>query len=75
MRYGVNYLASAGKLNTYAKERPHLQTRLHAHWTLHNFVRPHFTTKQVPAVALEILEKGFTTAELFRIQRISADMT
>ena len=63
------------KTNTYAKDRPHLQTRLYAHWVLHNFVRPHATTKQVPAVALGILEKGFTIAELFRIQRVSADVT
>lgn len=60
------------KTNTYAKDQPHLQTRLDTHWVLHNFVRPHFTTKQVPAVALGILDKGFTIAELFRIQRISA---
>ena len=61
--------------NTYAKDRPHLQIRLDAHWVLHNFVRPHFTTKQVPAVALGIIKKGFASAELFRVQRISADVT
>ena len=60
--------------NTYAKDQSHLQTRLDVHWVLHNFVRKHFTTKQVPAVALGIVEKGFTIAELFRIQSISAEV-
>jgi transposase-like protein len=59
------------KTNTYAKDKKPLQKRLDAYWVLHNFVRVHFTTKQVPAVALGILEKGFSLAELFRIQRIS----
>ena len=63
------------KTNMYAKDKQHLQIRLDAYWVLHNFVRPHFTTKQIPAVALGILEKGFTIAELFKIQRISADVT
>jgi transposase-like protein/IS1 family transposase len=59
------------KTNTYAKDKKPLQKRLDAYWVLHNFVRPHFTTKQVPAVALGILEKGFSVAQLFRIQRIA----
>jgi len=63
------------KTNMYAKDTTHLQIRLDAYRVSHNFVRPHFTTKQVPAVALGILKKGFTIAELFRIQRISAEVT
>ncbi len=59
------------KTNTYAKDKKPLQRRLDAYWMLHNFVRSHFTTKQVPAVALGILEKGFSLVELFKIQRIS----
>ncbi len=59
------------KTNTYAKEQKSLQKRLDAYWVLHNFVRVHFTTKQVPAVALGILEKGLSLAQLFRIQKIS----
>jgi hypothetical protein len=58
------------KTNTYAKERPALQTRLDAYWVLHNFVRPHFTTKQVPAVALGILETGLSLRDIFKIQCI-----
>jgi hypothetical protein len=44
-----------------------LQCRLDVYWLLHNFVRPHFTTKQVPAVALGIVTKGLAVAELFRL--------
>lgn len=58
------------RTNTYAKEQPALQTRLDAYWVLHNFVRPHFTTKQVPAVALGILETGLSLKDIFRIQYI-----
>ncbi|MDX8376612.1 MAG: hypothetical protein R8L53_01160, partial [Mariprofundales bacterium] len=55
------------KTNTYAKDTEPLKLRLDVHWILHNFVRKHFTTKQVPAVALGILEKVFSVAELFKI--------
>lgn len=55
------------KTNTYAKHQPALQRRLDVYWLLHNFVRPHFTTQQVPAVALGILDEGLTWAELFSI--------
>lgn len=63
------------KTNTYAKDNKPLQKRLDAYWVLHNFVRTHFTTKQVPAVALGVLEKGFSLTELFKIQRISPSPT
>ncbi|MCL4298036.1 MAG: hypothetical protein KJ077_19995 [Anaerolineae bacterium] len=53
------------RTNTYAKTGEYLQTRLDAHWVLHNFLRPHFTTKQVPAVALGILDQGLSLLELF----------
>ena len=56
------------KTNTYAKQSAFLQVRLDAYWILHNFVRVHFTTKQVPAVVLGILEKGLSLTQLFRIQ-------
>jgi hypothetical protein len=36
---------------------------------VHNFVRVHFTTRQVPAVALGILDHGFALHELFLIQK------
>jgi hypothetical protein len=60
------------KTNTYAKDKPFLQNRLDAHWILHNFVRPHFSLKQVPAVVLGCLEKGLSWVELFKIRLVSA---
>lgn len=56
------------RTNTYAKHPHALQRRLDAYWVLHNFVRVHFTTKQVPAVALGILEQGLSFDALARIQ-------
>jgi IS1 family transposase len=56
--------------NTYAKTGESLQTRLDVHWVLHNFIRPHFTTKQVPAVALGILALGLSLAELFKVRLV-----
>ena len=60
------------KTNTYAKIKTSLQTRLDVYWILHNFVRSHFTTKQVPAVALGILETGLSLRSIFRIQCTAA---
>jgi hypothetical protein len=37
--------------NMYAKNTGRLQERLDVYWIVHNFVRVHFTTRQVPAVA------------------------
>jgi len=59
------------KTNTYAKDKTFLQNRLDGYWVLHNFIRPHFTLKQVPAVVLGCLEKGLSWFELFRIQLVS----
>jgi hypothetical protein len=63
------------KSNTYAKQYSALQSRLDAYWVLHNFMRPHFTTKQVPAIALDILDYPLSWAELFRIQYIKLNET
>lgn len=57
------------KTNTYAKYSQALQRTLDIHWIIHNFVRPHFTTGTVPAVALGIIDKGFTVDELFYIRK------
>jgi transposase-like protein len=56
------------RTNTYAKQEQTLQTRLDVHWLLHNFVRPHFTTKQVPALALGILDTAVSLADLFKVR-------
>ncbi len=55
---------------TDAKAQPKLQCRLDVYWILYDFVWRHFTTKQVPAVALGILDAGLSWADLFRIQYV-----
>lgn len=55
------------KTNTYAKNEEGLQRTLDIYWVMHNFMRVHFTTKEVPAVALGILDKRLTWDELFMI--------
>lgn len=61
------------RTNTYAKDQPVLQIRLDAYWVLHNFIRPHFTTKLIPAVALGVLEQPLSWDEIMRIQYIRTD--
>ena len=56
------------RTNTYAKSSFGLQQVLDIFWIVHNFVRPHFTTRIVPAVAIGIAEKGFTWKELLQIR-------
>ena len=57
------------KINTYGKTETGLQRTLDIYWIIHNFVRVHFTTKTVPAVALGILDKGLSWEELFMVQQ------
>jgi hypothetical protein len=57
------------RTNMYAKKTGRLQERLDVYWIVHNFVRVHFTTRQVPAVALGILDHGFALHEIFLIQK------
>ena len=57
------------RTNMYAKNTARLQERLDVYWIVHNFVRVHFTTRQVPAVALGILEYGLSLKEVFLIQK------
>jgi len=59
------------KSNTYAKEQNRLQQRLDLHWIRHNFIELHFTTKQLPAVALNIVEKGYTFEEIFTLKMVA----
>jgi hypothetical protein len=59
------------RTNMYAKNTGRLQERLDVYWIVHNFVRVHFTTHQVPAVALGVLEYGFSLNEIFFIQTIA----
>jgi len=57
------------KTNTYAKNKTALQRTLDILWIVHNFIRRHFTTKQVPAVALGILEDGLSWEQVLRISK------
>jgi hypothetical protein len=55
------------KTTTYAKKKKRLKPSLDVYWIIHNFVRIHFTTQHVPAVALGIIEQGLSLAEIFSI--------
>ena len=59
------------RTNMYAKHTGRLQERLDVYWIVHNFVRVHFTTRQVPAVALGVLEYGLSLNEVFFLQKIA----
>ena len=59
------------RTNMYAKHTGRLQERLDVYWIVHNFVRVHFTTRQVPAVALGVLESGLSLHEIFFIQKVA----
>jgi transposase-like protein len=56
------------KTNTYAKHLTALQRRLDVYWLWYNFIRVHFTTGQVPAVALGILDQGLSVRQFFQIR-------
>ncbi len=55
------------RTNTYAKSGTGLQRTLDVYWVVHNFLRSHFTTKQVPAVYLGILDKALSWKELLAL--------
>lgn len=56
------------KTNMYAKATTGLQRLLRVYWVVHNFLRVHFTIREVPAVALGILERRLSVHEIFQIQ-------
>ena len=56
------------KTNTYAKSCEGLQRYLNVYWCIHNFMRVHFTTKEVPALAMGVIERRLEVHELFRIR-------
>jgi len=55
------------KSNTYAKNNNGLQRTLDMYWVVHNFMRTHFTTKEIPAVAIGILHKTLSWKELLMV--------
>src|SRR5207247_5990808 len=65
------HLNRAGrKTNTYAKATTGLQRLLRVYWVVHNFLRVHFTIREVPAVALGILERRLSVQEVFQIPMV-----
>ncbi len=60
------------KTNTYAKKAERLQERLNVIWIMHNFVRVHYTTKEVPAVSLGIIEEGMTLESILRLKGVNS---
>jgi transposase-like protein len=59
------------RCNTYSKTTDTLQRTLNIFWIAHNFIRVHYTTKQVPAVAIGVLSKGLRWDEIFKMQKIN----
>jgi phage FluMu protein Com len=57
------------KTNTYAKTEEGLQRTLDVHQIIHNYVRPHWTTREVPAVSLGILSKPLTLENILSMQK------
>ena len=57
------------RANTYAKSIQGLQRLLDVYWVIHNFVRIHFTTREVPAVTLGVMDRGLSVPELFHLRR------
>lgn len=55
-------------IKTYAKSATGSQRLLHVYWVVHNFIRVHFTTREVPAVALGVIERRLSAREIFHIQ-------
>ena len=58
------------KTNTYAKKKTGLQRTLDVFWIVHNFIRKHFTTRYVPAVALGLLKEGLSWAQMLKLQML-----
>jgi hypothetical protein len=56
------------KTNMYAKATTGLQRLLRVYGVMHHFLRVHFTIREVPAVALGILERRLSVQESFQIQ-------
>ena len=60
------------KTNTYAKKVERLQERLNVIWIMHNSVRVHDTTKEVPAVSLGIIEERMTLEDILRLKGVDS---
>ena len=63
-----HYATFRRKTNMDAKSTKGWQRRLRVSGVVHNFLRIHFTTREVPAVALSVLERRLSVREVFHIQ-------
>lgn len=59
------------RTNTYAKTTSGLQRTLDVHLLIHNFVRPHWTTGEVPAVAIGVLGSPLGLENILTMQQYS----
>lgn len=59
------------KTNTYSKTKEALQRTLDLYWVMHNFVRKHFTTKEIPAVKIGVLESAMSMEDIMMNVRIA----
>ena len=57
------------RTNTYAKTVPGLQRTLDVYWVIHNFVRKHWTTGEVPAVAMGVLCAPLGLEDILMMQK------
>ena len=57
------------RTNTYAKTKKGLQRTLDVHQIIHNFVRPHWTTGLVPAVALGIISNPLNLIDILTMAK------
>jgi hypothetical protein len=57
--------------NTYAKTTSGLQRTLDVHQLIHNFVRPHWTTGEVPAVAMGVMGSPLGLENILTMQQYS----
>jgi hypothetical protein len=60
------------KTSTYDKKNERFQGRLNVIWIIHNFVRVHYTTKEVPAVTLGVIEEGMTLEDVLRLKGVKS---
>src|SRR5438874_9568662 len=56
------------KTNMYAKATMGLQRLLRVYCVVHNFLRVHCTTREVPAVSLGLPERRLSLQQIFQIQ-------
>jgi len=56
----------------YAKKVERLRERLNVIWIIHNFVRVHYTTKEVPAVTSGVIEEGLILEDILRLKGVNS---